>query len=195
MKNEVIFKKALFGGFDRREVISYIAELHEKLSAAEKTASETDRLRAELEEKERILSRLEAEKANSRMSSECSLDELIERMVTFSDDCADGLNSLADSRKYDDDVKEKVMRVATAFSEVSDTITELVRSSENLNEAKKTVEAEDESDCTVPEDTVRDDEADVSTDDAVQEDSIPSEEDMDELFKRIEKKYKNMLRK
>lgn len=61
MENQVIFKKAAFGGFDRGEVLHYIDTMNQESLAIrqqlEQQLSETSRSRDEFAEKSPILTR------------------------------------------------------------------------------------------------------------------------------------------
>ena len=61
MDNEVILKKSLFGGFDRKEVIDYINSLQKKARANENSADELEALRKKNEALESELEKSRAE--------------------------------------------------------------------------------------------------------------------------------------
>lgn len=52
MENEVILKRAIFGGFDRRQVMEYIAYLHSKSNEVKEELEEIEDLKITIAELE-----------------------------------------------------------------------------------------------------------------------------------------------
>lgn len=206
MENEVILKRVLFGGFDRRQVMEYIADLHSKSSADSLELKETEKLRAriteleaEIIEKDNMIDRLKAEISEAENNANVGKTSaaLVKESVAYADSYVESAKALArdiSSKAYSnvEDAKGRVEGVMTSLNEISDTVLSLYK----LMEALKN-EYEGFNDIVEPEIEQSDDvvpEAEPEKEEPVQGDELPSEEDMMDFLTRMKDKYRGMLK-
>lgn len=215
MKNEVLLKRALFGGFDRRQVMEYIAYLQQKsedirqekqlIGALGRTLEE---LKEELAEKENIIMQLNTavSEAEARTQLARSSAALMQQTVTYTDMYVENAKALAReiSQKTGDCVdtsREKVDGLLGSLSEISDSVLELYSSLDALKAEYEdfgliyipgglpgTPGADEDADDEAPSP-----EAESCAADCDEIDAITDEEDLTEYFLRMEEKYRSML--
>lgn len=202
MENEVILKRAIFGGFDRRQVMRYIEYLHfqsgsanERIKELEEIKLKVERLEAELKEKDDTIERLSAE--ISEVENDARLGRasaaLVRESVAYADSYVESAKMLArdiSDKAYSsaEDAKGKVDGVMKSLNEISDSVLGLYKLMENL---KKEYDSLGEI-CAETENV----EVSEQTKPAAKNkktDSLPSEEDMTDFLSRMKSKYKNML--
>ena len=118
MENDIIFKKANFGGFDREDVMNYISaitdEFHEKLSQKEKELAIAN---TEIEDIKAGLAKVKAENADiseryGRLESEN------ESLKLELKELADGKPDETDSPSEREQLKEMVMALTEKVNEL-----------------------------------------------------------------------------
>lgn len=118
MENDIIFKKANFGGFDREDVMNYISaitdEFHEKLSQKEKELAIAN---TEIEDIKAGLAKVKAENAD--------ISERYGRLESENESLKLELKELADSKPDETDspsereqLKEMVMALTEKVNEL-----------------------------------------------------------------------------
>lgn len=146
MDNEVILKKSLFGGFDRKEVIDYINSLQKKARANENSADELEALRkknealeSELEKSRAEIGELGAqlEEARRRSAELDSSDSLIKESMSYADSYIDSARSIArgiteKTARQAEAAEADIDRIMLELGDVSDKVSELYTSLEKL---------------------------------------------------------------
>lgn len=140
MKEDVLFKKTPFGGFDRVEVISYIHQLKTtqqkyKVLLEEKEKLNT-KLSRDLEERELQVTQLREDlKAAEAEISECN--KKLNKLIADKEELE---NKLADSQGSDEYVSETVRMCDELVETASDTAKKLVAAADDkLADARKRV--------------------------------------------------------
>lgn len=142
MKKEIVLKKAIFGGFDRNEVINCIATLQEEalnnksdpeeLKALQATV---DELQAQIAEKDAEIERLSAEiqAAESSMRVSKTSAQLMRESVEYADCYVESARAIADEITEKtgasvDEAKEKVNSLLLDITGISDDVLALYTS-------------------------------------------------------------------
>ena len=213
LENEVILKRAIFGGFDRKQVMEDIAYLHGKSNTVKDELAELSDLKsmvaeleAEISEKDNMIDRLHSavsEAENSTRLNRASAT-LIKESVAYADCYIASAKVLArdisdKTQFYVDDATEKIDAIMDSIGDISDTILELYTSVDGLKNEYETFtniypQAEFDVSPIVSDfakATAAETAAPVTEDSS--SDPFPSEEDMTEFLRRMEAKYKGML--
>lgn len=218
MQNEVILKRALFGGFDRKQVMEYIAYLHSKSNAVKEELTElsdlksmVSELEAEISEKDNMITRLHSAVSdaenNTRLSS--ASNEIMEQAVEFSKSYIKGANALVQdvgdkTKACVKDAQKKIDVIISCIGEISDTVVELYASMDDLKSEYQTFgeiypnvnldnigsesEIVSETVEASPVETYASEPEEIGEDD-----TIPTEEAMMEFLRRMEAKYKGLI--
>lgn len=218
MQNEVILKRALFGGFDRKQVMEYIAYLHSKSNIVKEELTELNDLKsmvseleAEISEKDNMIDRLNSavsEAENNTRLKHASAD-IMEQAVEFSKSYVKGANSIVQdigdkTKAYVNDAQEKIDNIIVCIGEISDTVVELYASIDDLKneyqafgEIYPSVNLEDiGSRPDFVSETAESSEVEeysAEFEDSSDDGSIPTEEAMAEFLRRMEAKYKGLI--
>lgn len=198
MENEVILKRAIFGGFDRRQVMRYIEYLHsqsgsanERIKELEEFKLKVERLEAELKEKDETIERLSAEISEAENDARLGRASaaLVKESVAYADSYVESAKVLArdiSDKAYSnaEDAKERIDGVMKSLNEISDSVLGLYKLMESLKkEYDGFGEISDASETVEQAKPVK----------KKEKDSLPSEEDMTDFLSRMKSKYKNML--
>ena len=215
MENEVILKRAIFGGFDRKQVMEYIAYLHGKSNTVKDELAELSDLKsmvaeleAEITEKDNMIDRLHSavsEAENSTRLNRASAT-LIKESVAYADCYVASAKVLArdiseKTQVYVDDAKIKIDDIMDSIGDISDSILELYTSVDGLkSEYENFTNIYPQGEFEIPSEifeSVASATAEKIVEAPVSDDtdtgSFPSEEDMTEFLRRMEAKYKGML--
>ena len=219
MENEVILKRAIIGGFDRKQVMEYISYLHSKSNAVKAEQDELAELKSivaeletEISEKENMIEKLnsavaEAE-SNTRLNrasaalmreSAAYADCYIESAKVLARDISDKTATRVEN------AKDQIDGILDYLGDISDSILGLYSSMDSLKaeyegfggvypEAEINVIYPDMK--TASEDSVSDEaqmQADAQDEVIDESDPFPSDDDMTEFLLRMEDKYRSML--
>lgn len=212
MENEVILKRAIFGGFDRRQVMEYIAYLHSKSNTVKSELAELAELKltvaeleAELFEKDNTIDRLHREvkeaeghtrlnRASSALMKEsvAYADCYIESAKVIARDISDKTNTCVD------EAKDRIEDIMDSIGDISDSILDLYSSVDNLLTEYDNfgdIYPEAKFDIAVPPISKFEEEAEKTESETAKpaEESVPAEESMTQFLRRMEEKYRNML--
>lgn len=214
MENEVILKRAIIGGFDRRQVMEYIAYLQSKSYFAKEELEELNGLKttvaeleAEINEKDNMIDRLntavaEAE-SNTRLSRASAT--LMKESVAYADCYIESAKVLAhdiSEKTYSrvEDARDKIDGIMDSIGSISDSILGLYTSMDELKteyEGFGGVYPETEINVIYPEGRPdkKEPEEDIIEEVAApeEENTLPSEEDMTDFLRRMEAKYRSLL--
>lgn len=211
MENEVILRRAVFGGFDRKQVMEYIAYLHGKSNAVKDELAELSDLKsmvaeleAEISEKDNMIEQLHsaASEAENSMRLNHASATLIRESVAYADCYVASAKILArdisdKTQVRVDEARVKIDDIMDSIGEISDSILDLYSSVDSLKveldgfgdvypEAKLDIASITAEAAEVP--------AVQAVDNIEDSDNpFPSEEDMTEFLRRMEAKYKGML--
>ena len=223
MENEVILKKAIIGGFDRKQVMEYIAYLHSKTNAVKEELDELEQLKstvaeleAEINEKDNMIERLNSAindaESTTRLSRASSV--LMKESVAYADCYIESAKVLArdisdKTHNFVDDARNKIDGIMDSLGGISDSILGLYSSMDTLKseygrfgdvypEAELNFnypEFDTAPQSTVPKRVEREAEPEEvkASEPVISDDPFPSEEDMSEFLRRMEDKYRNML--
>lgn len=227
MENEVILKRAIFGGFDRKQVMEYIAYLHsksnsvkEELDELEKLKSTVAELESEIYEKDNMIDRLNSVIAESESTTRLSRASatLMKESVAYADCYIESAKVLArdiSDKTYGfvENAKDKIDGIMDSLGGLSDSILGLYASMDTLKSEYGhfgEIYPEAELNVIYPENNlseiadeltaeVKEGEAEPIEEIAAVEaidncDPFPSEEDMSDFLRRMEEKYRNMLK-
>lgn len=222
MENEVILKRAIFGGFDRKQVMEYIAYLHSKSNSVKEELLELEELKstvaeleAEISEKDNMIDRLNSAVAEAESTTRLSRASatLMKESVAYADCYIESAKVLArdiSDKTYGfvETAQDKINGIMDSLGGISDSILGLYASMDTLKSEYGNfgeVYPEAELNVVYPENDLlkiseeSDTEVEDVVADAVEEtvadanDPFPSEEDMSAFLKRMEEKYRNML--
>lgn len=212
MENEVILKRAIFGGFDRKQVMEYIAYLHGKSNAVKDELAELSDLKsmvaeleAEIAEKDNMIERLHSAASDAENSTSLNHASavLVRESVAYADCYVASAKVLArdisdKTQVYVDDAKVKIDDIMDSIGEISDTILELYSSVDGLKDELDNFgeiypKAKLDFAPSAAEDIDISEEAQPVSQYEPENDPFPSEEDMTEFLRRMEAKYKGML--
>lgn len=211
MENEVILRRAIFGGFDRKQVMEYIAYLHGKSNAVKDELAELSDLKsmvaeleAEIAEKDNMIERLHSAASDAENSTRLNHASavLIRESVAYADCYVASAKVLArdisdKTQVRVDEAKVKIDDIMDSIGEISDSILELYSSVDGLKDeldgfgeiypqAKLDLASPKAEDMSVSE-------AQPVDQCEPENNPFPSEEDMTEFLRRMEAKYKGML--
>lgn len=216
MENEeIILKRAFFGGFDRKQVMEYISYLHSKTNAYEEELEELKSIVAELEteirEKDDMIAKLnsavaEAE-SNTRLNRASAA--LMKESAAYAESYIEGAKVLArdiseKTASRVENARNKINGILDYLGDISDSIMALYSSMDSLKseyenfgdvypEAEIHViypDLEAEKTESVTEEVQTDEITEVLSDES---DPFPTEEDMADFLLRMEEKYRAML--
>lgn len=219
LENEVILKRAVFGGFDRRQVMEYIAYLHNKQNAVKAELEELEHLKstvaeleAEIAEKDNMIGRLntEVEEAGNGTRLGRASATLMKESIAYADCYIDSAKALAydiseKTNERVDEAKNKIDGIMNYLGDISDSLLGLYSSMDTLKseyECFGDVYPEAEMNVTYPDfkvpvsdtfsETVQIEEPETFEDEAL-EDSFPSDDDMTAFLRTMEAKYREIL--
>ena len=221
MENEVILRRAVFGGFDRKQVMEYISYLHSKSNSVKSDLEELDNLRAtvaeleaEIVEKDNMIDKLnvEIQEAENGTRLGRASATLMKESVAYADCYIESAKVLAHdiserTNERVEDAKGKIEGIMDYLGDISDSILGLYSSMDSLKEEYDCFgdiypEAElnvDYPDFNIPvSDTLSEEnqEKEVSAVIEVEpsvEDPFPSDADMTEFLRSMETKYRELL--
>ncbi len=212
MDKEIVLKKAMFGGFDRNEVINCIAKLQAEIHNAQTEVEEMKtlqakvmQLEAQIAEKNAEIDRLSAEindaQSNIRVSKTSA--QLMRESVEYADRYVESAKVIADNiaektNSSVDDAKEKVSSLLLDITGISDDVLALYTSLADLKaeydafmDPSENYLAEDEL-----ETPVEGDESQAGPlDEEQSEPAVPHQdvEDTMELIRKAKERYKKLI--
>lgn len=221
MENEVILRRAVFGGFDRKQVMEYISYLHTKSNAVKEDLEELESLRvtvaeleAEIVEKDNMIDKLniEVQEAENGTRLGRASATLMKESIAYADCYIESAKVLA----YDisdrtservEDAKGKIEGIMDYLGDISDSILGLYSSMDSLKEEYDCfgdIYPEAELDVVYPDfniplsDTFSEEnpseEAELVAEEALdEEDPFPSDADMTDFLRSMEAKYRELL--
>lgn len=223
MENEVILKKAIIGGFDRKQVMEYIAYLHSKSNAVKEELDELEGLKstvaeleAEITEKDNMIERLNSAIADAESTTRLSRASsvLMKESVAYADCYIESAKVLArdisdKTHGFVDDAKSKIDGIMDSLGGISDSILGLYSTMDTLKSeygrfGEVYPEAElnfiyPQLDTESPTAALKEIKSEAEPEElkasepVLNDDPFPSEEDMSEFLRRMEDKYRNML--
>ena len=146
MENEVILKRAVFGGFDRKQVMEYIAYLHSKSNAVKEDLEELEGLKstvaeleAEINEKDNMIERLNSAIAEAESTTRLSRASatLMKESVAYADCYIESAKELArdiSDKTYGfvEEARDKIDGIMDSLGGISDSILGLYSSMDTL---------------------------------------------------------------
>lgn len=218
MEKEVILKRALIGGFNRKQVMNYIAYLYERNGEVkqerEKIADLNETLQAlrrELTEKENTIDELNraVAEAEDRTQLARSSAALMQQTVTYTDLYVENARVLAReiSKKTADCIetsKEKINSLMDSVSEISDSVYDVYTSLEVLrgeyddfgllyDRPGESHAPEEDAAAPAASPEFTPDKVPDFSDVRVEDDFIPSDDEIVDFLNVMEEKYRSML--
>lgn len=217
MEKEIVLKKAIFGGFNRNEVINCIAKLQQKAHSAQGNSEELKALeaevavlRAQIAEKDAEIERLSAEikEAEGSLRVSKTSAQLMRESVEYADSYVESARVIADtiSEKTNasvDDAKEKVSSLLLDITGISDDVLALYTS---LAELKAEYDSFGENPTSEPSEIyLADDGEEMNTDadepqagpldEEQSEPAVPHQdvEEAKELIRKAKERYQNLI--
>ena len=221
MENEVILRRAVFGGFDRKQVMDYISYLHKKSNSVKADLEELASLRstvaeleAEIVEKDNMIDKLniEVQEAENGTRLGRASAALMKESIAYADCYIESAKELA----YDisertnervEDAKGKIEGIMDYLGDISDFILGLYASMDGLKgeyDSFGGIYPEAELDVVYPDfnipvtDVLSEEtpieEALLSAEEEIDEDDpFPSDADMTDFLRTMEAKYRELL--
>lgn len=214
MEKEVIFKKAVFGGFDCVQVINCISALQEKALSAEKDAEELKNLQETLSELENMLKEKDDEidnlsasiaEAESKFRVSRASAQLMKDSVDYADRYVESAKILAQDITEKTSLKvrearEKIDSILSDINRLSDDIHTLYADLGSLKSEYDSFEdsypSSSSENYLAEDDTVDEEKAQVCSSSAVQKEisaPLKDEEETLDFLRNLKEKYKNMV--
>jgi chromosome segregation protein len=151
LENEIIIKKTLFGGFNRREVMEYINNLQIEINKTEEEVADfedvklkADSLESEIADKNSEIERLNQiiSETERELETKASSDSLIKESMSYADKYIESARALAKSitdktTERVDAAKTEIEDLMRGLGNISQSVAELYRS---LTDLKKEYE-------------------------------------------------------